>query len=84
MNFFRECFYSNLTLNELRARMQTIADACDCHASKQSDSRDRGLISSLPIFYCTNSFLYVDFIIAAYLSPVACPASLVCFLATRK
>ena len=42
--------------------MQTIVDACGCHASKQSDSRDRGLIFSLPISYCTNSLLYVDFI----------------------
>ena len=42
--------------------MQTIVDACGCHASKQSNSRDRGLISSLPIPYCANSLLYVDFI----------------------
>ena len=42
--------------------MQTIVDACGCHASKQSDSRDRGLISSLPIPHCANSLLYVDFI----------------------
>ena len=42
--------------------MQTIVDACGCHASEQSDSRDRGLICSLPIPYCTNSLLYVDFI----------------------
>ena len=42
--------------------MQTIVDACGCHASKRSDSRDRGLISSLPIPYCANSLLYVDFI----------------------
>ena len=42
--------------------MQTIVDACGCHASKQSDSRDRKLISSLPIPYCANSFPYVDFI----------------------
>ena len=62
VDFFRECFYSSLTLNELRSRMQTIVDACGCHASKQSDSRDRGLISSLPIPYCANSSLYVDFI----------------------
>ena len=33
-----------------------------CYASKQSNSRDRGLILSLPIPYCTNSLLYVDFI----------------------
>ena len=62
LDFFRECFYSNLNLTELRSRMQTIVDACGCHASKQSDSRDRGLISSLPIPYCTNSLLYVNFI----------------------
>ena len=60
--FFRECFYSDLTLTELRSRMQTITDASGCHASKQSDSRDRGLVFSLPIPYCTNSPLYVDFI----------------------
>ena len=42
--------------------MQTIVDACGCHASKQSNSRDRGLISSLPIPYSTNSLLYLDFI----------------------
>ena len=62
VDFFRECFYSSLTLTELRSRMQTIVDACGCHASKQSDSKDRGLLSTLPIPYCTNSLLYVDFI----------------------
>ena len=62
VDFFRECFYSGLTLTEQRSRMQTTVDACGCHASKQSDSRDRGLISSPPIPYCTNSLLYVDFI----------------------
>ena len=62
VDFFRERFYSSRTVTELRSRMQTIVDACGCHASKQSDSRDRVLISSLPIPYCTNSLLYVDFI----------------------
>ena len=62
VDFFRECFYSGLTLTELRSRMQTIVDACGCHASKQSNSRDRGLISSLPKPYCANSLLYVDFV----------------------
>ena len=62
VDFFCECFYSGLTLTDLKSRMKTIVDACGCHASKQSDSRDRGLISSLPIPYCTNSLLYVDFI----------------------
>ena len=42
--------------------MQTIVDASGCHASKQSDSRNMGLISSLPIPYCNNSLHYVDFI----------------------
>ena len=46
--FFRECFYSRLACVELRWRMQSIVDSCGCHASKQSDSRDRGLISNLP------------------------------------
>ena len=42
--------------------MQSIMDSCGCHASKQSNSRDRGLVSSLPIPYCANSLLYADFI----------------------
>ena len=62
VDFFRECFYSSLTLTELGSCMQTIVDACGCHASKQSDSRDRGLISSLPIPYCANPLHSVDFI----------------------
>ena len=62
MDFFRGCFYSSLTLTELKSPMQTIVDAFGCHASKQSDSRDSRLISSLSITYCTNSLLYVDFI----------------------
>ena len=62
VDFFAECFYSSLTFTKSRSRMQTIVDACCCHASKQSDSRDRGLIFSFTIPYCTNSLLYVDFI----------------------
>ena len=62
VNFLREWLYSNLTLTELRSCMQTSVDACGCPASKQSTNRDGGLISSLPIAHCTNSFLYVDFI----------------------
>ena len=42
--------------------MQPIVDSCGCHASKHSNSRDRGLVSSLPIPYCANSLLHVDFI----------------------
>ena len=42
--------------------MQTIVDACCYHASKQSDSRDRGLISGPATPNGTNSLLYVDFI----------------------
>ena len=62
VDFFRERFYSPVTCAELRARMQSIVDSRGSHASKQSDSRDRGLVSSLPIPYCANSLLYVDFI----------------------
>ena len=61
VDFFRECFYSRLTCAELHAGMQSIVDSCGFHASKQSDSRDRGLVTSLPIPYCANSLLYVDF-----------------------
>ena len=42
--------------------MQSIVDSCGCHASKQSDARDRGLVSSLPIPNCANSLGYMDFI----------------------
>ena len=62
VDFFREPFYTPLTCAELRACMQSIVDSCGCQASKQSDSRDGGLVSSLPIPYCANSLLYVDFI----------------------
>ena len=62
VDFFRERFYSPLTCAELRARMQSIVDPCGCHASKQSDSRDSGLVPSLPIPYCANSLFHVDFI----------------------
>ena len=37
-------------------------DSCGCHASKQSGSRDRGVVCSLPIPYCATSLLYADFI----------------------
>ena len=60
--FFRGRFYSALTCALLRARMQSIVDSCGCHASKLSNSRDRGLVSRLPIPYCANSPSYVDFI----------------------
>ena len=62
VDFFTKRFYSQLTWPELRGGMQSIVDSCGCHASKQSDSRDRGLVSSLPIPYRANSLLYVDFI----------------------
>ena len=58
--FFSERFYCRLTQSELRARMQSIVDSCDCLASKQSNSRDRALVSSLPIPYFANSLLYAD------------------------
>ena len=62
VNVFRERFHFRLTCAELRARMHSIVDSCGCHTSKQSVARDRGLVSSLPIPYCANSLLYVDFI----------------------
>ena len=62
VDFFRERWYSRLTLVELLAGMQPIVDSCGCHASNGSDPRDWGLVSSLPILYCANSLLYVYFI----------------------
>ena len=62
VDLFRNRFYSRLTCVELHARMQFILDSCGCQASKQCDSRDRGLVSSLPIPYCASSPLYGDFI----------------------
>ena len=46
VEFSCECLYSSLTLTEFRSRMQTTVDARGRQASKRSDSRDRGLISS--------------------------------------
>ena len=54
VEFFREHFYSRLTCVELRARLQSIVDSCGCHARRQSESRDRGLVSSLPTTCCAN------------------------------
>ena len=62
VDFFRERFYCRLTCVELLAHTQSMVDSCSCHASEQSDSRDRGEVSSLPIPYCANSLLDVDFI----------------------
>ena len=42
--------------------MQSIVNSCACDTSKQSDSRDWAMVSSLPIPCCANSLLYVDFI----------------------
>ena len=57
VDFFRERSYSRLTCVELRARMQSIVDACGSHASKQSDSGNQELVSSLPIPHCAKSLL---------------------------
>ena len=62
VEFFREPFWFRLTCVQLRALMQPIVDSCSCHAIKQTESRDRGLIFSLPVLYSVNSLVYVDFI----------------------
>ena len=49
-------------LSGLRSAMQSIVDSCACHASKQSHSGDREVISSLPIPYCAKPSLCVDYI----------------------
>ena len=55
-------FYTTMDVGELLKTLRSITDACPCKANKQSDVRDRGLYSSLPIPYCRNSLLYVDFV----------------------
>ena len=62
VEFFGGRFYYQLTCVELRVQRQSIVDACARHASKRSDSRDRGLVSGLPVPYRANTLLYVDFI----------------------
>ena len=62
VDFFRECLYSEPSFPELQSRTKPILDSCGCHASKQSNPYDQGLISSLPIPYCATSLLYLDFI----------------------
>ena len=62
VEFFRESFSSRLVCVELFGRMQPIVASCGRRASKKRDSRDRGLVSTLPIPYCAHSLLYVDFI----------------------
>ena len=84
VDFLVERFYAQLTCAELRARMQSIVESCGCHATKQSDSRDRGLVSSLPIPYCAKSLLYVDFIhglpkFGSYDSCLVVTCGLTCF-----
>ena len=46
--------------------MQAIVHSSGCDASNHSYSRDRGLISNLPIPYCANYLLHVDFIISLH------------------
>ena len=55
-------FYSQLTLRELQSQMHSTVDSCGCHARKQRNSWERGLISSLPILYCAKSLFSVDLI----------------------
>ena len=58
VDFFCECFYSGLTLTKLRSRMETIVDACGCHASKQSDSRDTPMILAAVFSHNSKSCIY--------------------------
>ena len=62
VDIFRECLYSRATHCELKSRMHSKVESCGCHASKQSDSRDRELVRSLPIPYRATSLVYVDYI----------------------
>ena len=59
---FNKWFYTTMDAGELLKTMQSITNACPCKASIQSYIADRGLYSSLPIPYCRNSLLHVDFV----------------------
>ena len=57
---FNKWFDITMGHKESVEMMQCVADACPCKGSRQSDSGDQGLYSSLPIPYSRNSLLYVD------------------------
>ena len=80
VDFFREHFYSQLTCDELRARMQSIVDSGGCHASTQNNSRDGELIAvclspTVLILCCTwiSSSVCLSFVVmtVVWLSPLA-------------
>ena len=59
---FNKWFYTTMNAKETLETMQSLTHACPSKASKQSDVRDRGPYNSLPIPYCRNSVMYVDFV----------------------
>ena len=60
VDFFQEFFYLHVSQSAFRSRMQSVVDSYGYQASKQSNCRDRGLISSLPVPYFATSLLYAD------------------------
>ena len=61
--FFSKNFWSPISKGKLIEMARELTDACEvCLKSKPSTSRDRGMISSLPIPQIANDILYIDFI----------------------
>ena len=61
LKLFKKWFHSTWSDDQLLKTLQLIVDKCPCKSCKHGDIRDRGLYSTLPIPYCANSVLYVDY-----------------------
>ena len=61
LRLFKQWFHSTWKDDQVRKTLQFIVDKCPCRSCKPGDIRDRGLYSTLPIFHCANSVLYVDY-----------------------
>ena len=49
------------TDEQLQKTLQPVMDKCPCRSCKPGDIRERGPHSTLPIPYCANSVLYLDY-----------------------
>ena len=61
LRLFNQWFHSAWTDDQLRKTVQPIVDKCPCRSCKPGDIRDTGLYSTLPIPYCANCVLYVEY-----------------------
>ena len=61
LRLFKQLLHTTWTDDQLRKTLQPIMDKYPCRSCKPGDIRDRGLYSTLPIYHCANSVLYVDY-----------------------